>query len=202
MRRFLSLLFVLAVLIALPAHAEGLISDPGIDSGADWYRDMWYTDSGVSRFEIAEDGYEGSCLKITNVSENDARFCQDIPVKPDTLYEITCMVKAEGVGEDTIGANLSAKDTFSYSDYAYDTDGQWEKLTLIGRTGPDQDTLTLFARVGGYSGLNTGSAWFDNFTMREITAVPEGEIEWDLAPIVSAPAVEETETDAVPARYT
>lgn len=204
MRKTLSLFLAFFLIAALPALAEdNLISNPAFDSDIDgWYRDMWYTDAGVSYLEADENGYDGACIKIYSVSENDARFCQDVPVKSDTLYEITCMAKAEGISEDAIGANISARDTFSYSDYIYDTDGQWVELKLYGRTGEDQETLTLFARLGGYSGLNTGTAWFDSFSMREIDAVPQGETEMELAPMTYSAADTEDVADDVPARHT
>ena len=45
---------------------------------------------------------------------------------------------------------------------------------LYGRTGPDQHALTVFARLGGYSGESQGEAWFANLSLKKVTAVPEG----------------------------
>ena len=205
MRKVITLLLIVAVFLAFPALAEeNLISNPGFDAETSgWYRDMWYTDVGVSHLDIDESGYDGACIRVYNASENDARFCQDISVEPDTLYEITCMARAEGISESTIGANISVKDTFSYSDYIYDTHGEWVQLRLYGRTGEDQTSLTLCARVGGYSGLNTGSAWFDSFTMREIDALPADGIALDFAPMTSSASIsDESDAEEMPPRYT
>ena len=210
MRKFLSLLLVLMYL-CLPAAAEetNMIYNPdfsSLDSSLlpeGWYRDMWYTDAGVSYLEVSDISADGSCIKVVNASENDARFCQDIVVEPDTLYEIRCLARAEGIPEGGIGANISIKDTFSYSANIYDTGGEWVELVMYGRTGADQTLLTLCARVGGYSSLNTGSAWFDSFEMRPADSVPAGYTELSFAAIGSSGGdSSETADETEPERYT
>ena len=150
-------IFLMILTLCLPAMAEEvqLLANPGfdtLDSSAlpeGWYRDMWDTASGVSYLETVSDGYDGTGIKIVNAGENDARFCQDVAVEPDSIYEIRCMAKAEGVSDTGIGANISIKNTFSYSDQLYETNGEWVELIVYGKTGADQEKLTLCARLGG-----------------------------------------------------
>ena len=210
MKKILAVLLLLMVAVfPAAADAENMIQNPDFNSQDalsmpdDWYRDMWYTDAGVSYLTISNESADGCCIMVENVTENDARFCQDIAVEPDTLYEIRCIAKAEGISEGSIGANISVKDTFSYSAYLFDTAGEWQELVMYGRTGDKQTSLTLCARVGGYSGLNTGKAWFDSFEMRPVDSLPEGFAALDFEPMTaSSNNTIDAAEDAVPVRYT
>ena len=194
MRRFLCAFFALMLLLALPALAEGgenLVVNGDfseLDSQGmprSWTRGMWKTDEGVSNLYVSEDGYDGNCIVVVNADANDARFTQNISVEPDTVYRFSCMVKADGCGTEGYGATLSFENTYSYSESVLDTQGEWRELTVYGRTGGDQTNVTLMARVGGYSNINTGRAYFDDIECVKIeeadvpSAVPAG------VPIVS-----------------
>ena len=184
MKRFFCVFFALALALAcLPAWAEeaenlvrngdfSRINNSGMPE--DWEREMWHSDAGVSFLTVENNGYDGPCIAIENVDPNDARFAQTIEVEPDSLYRISCMVKAEGCGEDGYGASISFENCFSYSDLLMDTAGRWRELTVYGRTGPDQEELTFFLRVGGYGNLGSGKAWFDNVRAEKVDEAPEG----------------------------
>ncbi|MGI6172841.1 MAG: glycosyltransferase family 39 protein [Christensenellales bacterium] len=174
-RKTIWMLLALCLLFALPSHAEGnLLANGGFEDGEiSWLRDMWNGDTGVSYLAISEGAYSGKyCAMVENVDLNDARYVQEVSVQPDTLYRISCMVRAEGCGEDAKGANISVKGTFASSESVYDTGNGWTKLELYGITGEKQTSLTVMARVGGYSSVNTGKAWFDDFEMYEADDVP------------------------------
>ena len=200
----------MAICLALPAMAENLAANgdfsqtnaAGLPSGG-WYPDMWYTQSGVSILS-AEEGENGACVRVQNLSENDARFALDVAVEPDTLYRISASVRAEGCPEDGIGATLSVKDTFCYSASLYDTQGEWKTLEFYGKTGADQTRLTLFLRVGGYSALTTGTAWFDDIVMEAIDAAPAGALVNDFTPITASAQADTDDAaeDAEPGRVT
>ena len=202
-------IILLLLLCAQCALAENLLSNPDFESYSGttpngWHRDCWYNDTGVSYLEVDPDGYEGACIKVYSASENDARFVQEVDVEPDTLYEIRCMAKAEGIPSGLIGANISVGSTFVYSSSAYDTDGEWVELKLYGRTGEDQDSLEVFARLGGYSNLNYGCAWFDSFSMTEIESVPAGFEEQSFATFAPSKSSSDDDSgsDEAPQRYT
>lgn len=139
-----------------------------------WSREMWFTDTGVSRLYVDENGYDGNCVAVVNADPNDARFAQTIAVEPDSIYRFSCMVRAEGCSEDGYGATISFEDTFSYSDSIWDTSGDWQEICVYGRTGADQDEVKLFIRLGGYGNLGKGRAWFDNIEAVKLDAAPEG----------------------------
>ena len=170
MKRFLCALFALMMLLALPALAEGenlVVNGDFSETDAlgmpkSWSRGMWFTDEGISNLYVSEDGYDGNCAVVFNADANDARFTQVIPVEPDSVYRFSCMVKADGCGSEGYGATLSFEETFSYSESVLDTAGEWRELSVYGRTGSDQTSTTLMIRVGGYSMINTGRAFFDD----------------------------------------
>ena len=175
----LALLLMLSAGAALADAGENLLVNGGFsqldgDLPEGWRRDMWLTDTGVSLLTVDENGYDGECVTVTNVDENDARFAQTVSVQPDTLYRLSGMVRAVGCDEDGYGATLSIENVFVYSDSLYDTDGEWQYVELYGRTGPDQTTLTVFARVGGYGTLARGSASFDDLSLVRLDEAPEG----------------------------
>ena len=210
MRKALTVLFIL-LLTCLPAIAEenNLVLNPGFDEvGSDlmpenWTSDAWDTGAGLTYFEITDDGYEGNGVHIKNAAANDSRFCQQIAVEPDTLYEFRCLARAEDIPEDSKGANISVLGAFSYSNMVYDTDGEWVELKFYGRTGSDQRGLTLCLRLGGYSGTNTGSAWFDSVSVRKVDSVPSGYFEQDISPVTfSSSSSTPVQEDTVPERIT
>ena len=168
-----------------------------------WRREMWLTDTGVSLLSVETDGYSGNCISVTNVDANDARFAQTVSVKPNTLYCLSGMVRAEGCDADGYGANLSIGNVFVYTDPLYDTGGQWEYVEIYGWTGDSQTELDVFARVGGYGTLSRGRGWFDDIELTEVEAVPFGADEYDFfREVSSASSVDTSRDDGEPERFT
>ena len=181
----LALMLMLGIGAPCLAEAENLLENGGFSSDdgdlpAGWRRDMWMTDVGISILTVDPDGYEGSCVTVTNVDENDARFAQTVSVEPDRIYHLYGMVRAEGCDEAGYGATLSIADVFVYSESVYDTGGEWQYVELYGRTGPKQTELTVFARVGGYGSLSTGRASFDDVVLEAVDEAPGDAVVYDL----------------------
>ena len=191
MRRLLPILLSLLLLLSSPALAEGAellvngsvdeVSAAGYPTG--WVQDMWFTEAGVSLLSVEGGGVEGSCLRVENVSVNDARWAQVVEVEPNTLYRFSAMVRAEGIGASGYGANLSIGGINVYSQMVYDTGGEWVELSLTGRTGPEQTQMAVFARIGGYGddNLNTGVAWFDDLSLVEVSDAEAGDAVYNLS---------------------
>lgn len=85
---------------------------------------------------------------VENAASNDARFEQAVAVRENTTYKLTARVMAEECGEGTKGANVSFSGIYGTSRDLHDTDGQWETLTLYGRTGKGQKEVTVMVRLG------------------------------------------------------
>ena len=173
-----------AVLVMMLLVSYSLAENPNLLKNADFLRigndglpDGWYTDAyisepGYTSFGIAEgDPVHPVAVSIQNIGENDARFAQTVEVEPESLYCFSGYVRAEDVKKGH-GANLSIEGIYAFSDKCFDTEGEWEYIEYYGETGPDQHSLTVFARLGGYSGESTGKAWFANLSLTKVSSVP------------------------------
>ncbi len=207
------LLGALGALLMILVLTEGLAEEGNLLLNGDftsvdgdlplgWRRDMWLTDVGVSLLTVDENGYDGRCVTVTNVDENDARFAQTVAVEPDAIYRLSGMIRAEGCDADGYGATLSVEDVFVYSDGVYNTSGGWKYVELYGRTGPKQKQLTVFARVGGYGALSRGRASFDDLALVKVETAPEGAVVNDFFREDSGRSNASATSDGEPARNT
>ena len=116
----------------------------------------------------------GHSAALTNFGGNDARFAQTVRVEPDSLYRLSGYVRASEVEDSGWGANLSVGGVYLSVEGFFDTEGEWCYTETYGETGPDQTEVTVFARLGGYSGESVGSAWFDGLSLVKVDMLPEG----------------------------
>ena len=177
----------LFMLLAFSACAEGdnsnllfngnfeILDTDGLPSG--WFPDAYLMDPGYSVFSSAEgmDGSGTNAASVNNTASNDARFAQDVSVEPETLYCLSGYIKADSISGGH-GANLSIEGVYAFSEKVYETDGEWKYIEYYGETGPEQYSVTIFARVGGYSGESKGHAFFDNLKLQKVESVPDGVI--------------------------
>ena len=163
----------------LIANGDFALTTDGEPDG--WQTGAWVTSAGASYLEAVtlEDGTTAALVE--NAAANDARFEQTIAVRENATYRLTARVMAEGCGEGTKGANVSFSGVYDTSRDLHDTNGQWETLTLYGRTGKGQKEITVMARLGGYGAENTGKAWFTDVSLEQVETVPVGETVLDLA---------------------
>ncbi len=184
MRRF-TLLLLLCALLAAPAlslaeagTAENLLINPGFEDVQDgwplyWEQDKWLYDEGITYMDAREGGRNGGlCAMIENVSTNDARFVQSVPVEPDTIYRLSGWVKAENCDPGFVGASLSVIGSYFLFPDVHDTAGEWVELECYVETREDQTELRIGARLGDYSSDTTGKAWFDDLSLTPAEAVP------------------------------
>ena len=198
------LLLLVGLFFVLPACAEDgnllfngdfeLLDGDGLPSG--WYTGAWVYNEEVSRYRVTQ-GRSGMAAVVENLADNDARFAQNVAVEPNTTYCLSGWIRTDGIPDSGRGANLSIEGVFVFSESVFDSRGEWVQVKLYGRTGADQDTLTVFARVGGYSGLSQGSAAFDDLRLEKVSTVAAG---YRLEPLyvvpVEAQPVEEPEEAA------
>ncbi len=150
-----------------------VIDSDGIPEG--WYTEAYIEDIGYSVFRADPDvTWKGNpSVSIQNVALNDARYAQVVSVNPETYYCLSGDIMTEGV-EEGHGANLSIEGVYAFSEEIFDTGGEWQYVEWYGKTGPDQEDVTIFVRLGGYSGESLGKAWFSNIRLEEVSELPEG----------------------------
>ena len=210
MRRAASILFLCVLMmwtVCIPGvyAEENLLKNGGFEAVSgnqpeDWTRGMWVTNVGASYLESAQEAHSGDfCVLVENVQENDARFEQVVSVEPETYYRLSAYVKAEGIPTTGVrGANISFADVYETSQSVYDTNGEWVYLELYARTGKGQREVTVMARVGGYSAINSGRAWFDDICLERVEAVPAGHAVLELstpAPASVSASADDTERE-------
>lgn len=162
-----------------PAYGEELLVNGSFErldpegKPEGWQEDSYLVYSDVTLFETA-DGMEGHSARIINLSPNDARFSQRVRVQPDTFYLFSGYIRA--AAQEGRGANLSVADIYVFSEAVFDTGGEWKRVELYGKTGAKQREVTLFARLGGYSGEATGIADFDSLSLVALKEVPESQV--------------------------
>ncbi len=175
------LLPALLMLTSFGALAEeNLLKNGGFEllnaSGlpAEWTTEAYITQQGYTQYSVTGGAREGqNAVLVENFGSNDARFAQIVSVEPDTVYKLSGFVRTENIPDAGMGANLSIADVYVFSDGVYGTEAGWQALTLYGRTGPDQNTITVYARLGGYGGESEGKAYFDDIRLEKVTgAVP------------------------------
>ena len=175
---FILILLLLSAVILYAEAEENLIENgdfkavdgDGLPEG--WYTDAYVLDTGYTVFSVKQGDRDHSTVaEINNIGNNDARFAQTVPVEPDSLYCLSGYIKAENI-RGGHGANLSVEGVYAFSEKCYDTDGQWKYIEYYGETGPEQDYITVFARVGGYSGESTGKASFADLSLKKVDGVP------------------------------
>ena len=141
-----------------------------------WYADAYILEPGFTVFSVTEDSESNSgVLEIRNIGSNDARYAQAVEVEPDTLYRFSGDILADGI-EDGHGANLSIEGIYAFSEKLYDTEGKWKHIEYYGETGPEQESVTVFARLGGYSGESTGRACFKNLRLEKVDSLPGDQV--------------------------
>ncbi len=176
--RILTLISVMLLAFSC-AGAENLLRNGSFEDSddkglpLDWYTDAYVLDEGYTVFSLTRedkvDGESAACIR--NIGENDARFAQTVDVEPESLYRFSGYIRTEGV-EGGRGANLSVEGLYTFSESCYDTSDGWRYIEWYGETGGDQTYVTLFARLGGYSGESTGKAWFDDLKLEPVDVVP------------------------------
>ena len=133
-----------------------------------WSTDYWLPTSHLSRDDgSAHSG--ASSVRITAVTNNDARFLQEVAVEPDTQYMLTGWIKTENVSSGA-GANLSLFGTWTHTDGLFGTN-DWTRVSLWFNSG-SSTRITIGARLGYWGGPSTGTAWFDDLRLTPIE--PDG----------------------------
>lgn len=141
-----------------------------------WYTEAYFKTPGYTEYSVAPEGRDGqNAAVVENFGANDARFAQDVAVEPDSIYRLSGYIRTENVPQDLgRGANLSVEGVYVFSPSVYGTE-DWQLITLYGRTGPDQNMVTVLARLGGYGGESEGKAYFDDIRLEKVTGdVPAG----------------------------
>ncbi|NLL05416.1 MAG: carbohydrate-binding protein [Clostridiaceae bacterium] len=141
-----------------------------------WNTWVWDEKPGIVEFTIGQDNPNSgeNYAIIENKEGRDSRYVQDVRVEPNSQYKASAWIKAENVGRDKIGANISLQETTTCSLDIKGTVGEWQYTELYIRTGEGVDIIKFSLGLGGYGNLNTGKACFDDVVLEKVDSIPEG----------------------------
>ena len=178
MRRFLY--FITAILLLIFPFATALGDEDLIYNGdfsvssqdaslpAGWDLSAYIDSDDYLDYGFSVDPDVGNYVYIESYRSNDARIVQTVSVKPDTVYLISAVISTEDVSGD-LGATISIDNYAIDGTYCYSYDlfgtNDWEDVELLVLTPPDQDTLRVAMRLGGYSMEASGKACFADIRM-------------------------------------
>jgi predicted membrane-bound dolichyl-phosphate-mannose-protein mannosyltransferase len=181
----LALLCVMAIALPVLGESANLVRNGDFEKydDLDYFPESWsfhsyeteYNDNHGNATAVCEvdDQRASSVLHISVLADDDAAVFQTVAVEPLTVYRLSCWIKTQGV-ENGIGANIALREIIATSSGLYG-DNDWTLVTLTGKTGPDQTRLVVSCRIGGYSAVAHGDAWFDDFTVEKVEDA-EGDI--------------------------
>ncbi len=178
-RILLCVLLLMLPLISIADEEVNLLVNPGFEELADngmpvgWFTDAYNKRDGVSQFSVTDAARDGqAAVLIENFDMNDARFAQKVKVRENSMYRLSGWIRADHILDAGHGANLSVEGVYVFSESVYDTQGEWVYVETYGLTDTDQTEVTIFARVGGYSGESQGAAAFDDISLVEVDTLP------------------------------
>jgi len=135
------------------------------DSPLDWQNSQYGAEQpGDVTFDWDKD--QPADLEIWNYQPADSRWTQELHLKPG-WYHFTASVRTENIGEVDTGANISIMDTWFLSRNVTGS-GFWEPIGFYLLI-PKETNVIFACRLGLYSSMNTGRAWF-----RDLSAVQVG----------------------------
>ena len=112
-------------------------------------------------------------LMVQNPESDDARWVQALDLQPG-WYHFTGEIRTESVGLNDIGANLSILEAW---DGSHDVRGtqDWQPEGFYLQVGPDGAKVTFACRLGMYSNVNTGTAFFRNLSVTKVAGPTNGD---------------------------
>ena len=136
---------------------------PGSDP-LNWSTSQWQPYSQISR--DSDNAHSGAVsLRIKSSTGNDAWLWQEVTVEPNTPYMLTGWVKTANVSSG-VGANLSLVGTWTHTDGLTGTN-DWTRVSLWFNSGANT-RIVIGARLGYWSSLSAGTAWFDDLRLMAI----------------------------------
>ena len=174
-RKIISFL-MLAIVIYLLIQVYGVYKEKNLNDFIRAEQNL-YTSTFTRDFNI-KTGNKAS-YKIESTKFNDAMFFKEMEVTPNTSYKVSCLVKTQDVVAKTPnkggGAQISIEGTITRSDYITGTN-DWTELTLYFNS-KNRTKVNIGFRLGGYDDVCTGTAWFDNISVKR--GITDKSNEWN-----------------------
>ena len=146
--------------------------DPSIpDAPAGWSRQAFAPGASLTwESVVARDEFRS--IRISNATPNDTAWTETVTLEPNRNYLLSGWIKTDDVAHSTqvvdAGANLCLWGTWQRTAPITGTN-DWTYVRLAFNSGPT-GAVTVCARLGYWSGVASGTAWFDDLRVTEIKA--------------------------------
>lgn len=167
-------------LVLAPARAcaaDNLLLNGNLASGSGNSPDQWRTESWDQKPEVTRYRWSRTAggpgeLEIYNLKPNDARYQQTVTMGAG-WYHFSAEVRTENVGLHAAGATISILEDAISSPDLRETNG-WRRLGFYLKVGKHGADVEVGCRLGGFSSLNTGRAFFRDLRAAKIAAPAPG----------------------------
>lgn len=174
-------IIIISFITVIPAFsATNLANNPSFEEENGTLPGGWQIvisdqNPGITEFQFEKSGghSDGKFVTIVNHSQNDARLKQEISIKENSLYKISCWIKTQNLDANQKGANISLDGKLETSMDIRGTNGKWEYNEMYVKTGTGVSNMIITVGIGGYGSMTTGQASFDDVMVEEI-GIPEG----------------------------
>lgn len=175
----IALCLLLACVAARPALAAGnLLLNGNLATGTVNQPDHWRTEAwlngpdAVQYTWIHPTASTPGTVEVSNFKPNDARWMQSLTLAPGWYY-CSAELRTENVGTAATGASISMMtDGIRSIDVRGTTD--WQRIGFYVRIGGHGADTDIALRVGGFSSLNVGTAFFRSARVERVAAPPPG----------------------------
>ena len=120
-------------------------------------------------------------LEVSSAKPNDAYWSQTVHLAPG-WYHFTASVRAEGIPQNSSGANISILEDGITSPHLRGTT-DWQTVGFYLKVGDPGADVVLACRLGGFASLNTGKAFCRDLQAVKVEAPPasaEAAFKYDL----------------------
>ncbi len=177
------MLTVLAAIVFLPGACAGADAPEIVRNGMftagnegvplGWRHEAYFSTADAVKFDWIPSASGAAVLKISNFTENDSRWVQTVSVLPLHWYHVSGWIRTENTGTQVPGGYLTEMHTNAASAELRGTH-DWQAVEFWFRTDSNQSAADLACRLGGYSALNVGTAYFAAISMTPIGGFPSG----------------------------
>ena len=171
-------ILLISIIPVSAVFSENLLKNPGMEESDSealfWSLDEYTRNGSKVRIEKGNAHSGNNCVSIENTRQNDTRLTQSIKVKKNTHYKISGWIKTENVSFEGVGANLSFNNHLFISGEIEGTQKEWQYVEFYLSVLGGIPVMSLCLRLGGYGGISTGKAFFDDLSMEVVKDVPNG----------------------------
>jgi hypothetical protein len=157
-----------------PLQAPNLLVNGSFEKGTEGWTFSAYKKKGQIAMDESVQFQGKPSVRLENTEGDDSFLKQTVAVKPNTRYRMSGCIKTKDVlqlvRDGKNGASLALEGGFLKTKSVLRTE-DWTQVSFEFATG-NQTEFKIGPRLGFYSALTTGTAWFANVSLQEVGKAP------------------------------